>query len=244
MPEDDAARYLIQRPNGQDGPYSLADLRQLADAGRLQPDDRLLNAIDRSSTSAAQVLPGLVATDRQPRVRRSRTSDRLAAQSAEARPKAQRTPLPLPATTAPGDTAMQPDADGSAAKRAPAWAIVMLVAAVLFVVVSIASVVISAMREQPAPVQADGRWTLATLPQRGGPWTIEVLPAEIVIRAPDGGMRSSGWSLHARDAQRCILRLERPHPVLGERLVFTTRDGKPAMMIADSTVPAEHIPPL
>ncbi len=220
----------------------------MADAGRLQPDDRLLNAVDRASTTAAQVLPGLVATDRQPRVRRSRTSDRLAAQPSEARPKAQRTPLPLPPTTSePADPAaapVPPTTGQPIAKRAPAWAIALLIAAILFAVGSIAAVVASATHEEAAPVQADGRWTLATLPQRGGPWTIEVLPAEVVIRAPDGTTQSCSWSLMTRDAQRCILRLERPHPAFGERLVFTTRDGRPAMSIADSIVPAEHIPPL
>jgi hypothetical protein len=239
MRTDDAACYLILRPHGHDGPYSLADLRMLAEAGRLRPEDRLLDTASRMPSTAAQLIPGLVGTNSQARVRRTRTSDRLPAQSTAPKPKPAEAEQQVSAAVAPD--AVQ---GGKPPSRRRLWRMLLLAAAAVGAAITLATLVLSLRQPEVAVLVPDGRWTLAGLPRYGGPWSIDVAPAGIAIRSPDGSTQVCTWSITERDEQHCIVRLDQAHPVLGTQLVFVIRSTGPALSVPDGDIPAEHIPPL
>jgi hypothetical protein len=103
---------------------------------------------------------------------------------------------------------------------------------------------IANLQDQAAPILPNGHWAMAGPPPPGGSWSIDVLADDVVISAPDGSQHRCAWSLITRDDQRCTIRLERPHPVLGELLLFNRLGGRPAVSLPDGSVLTEHVLPL
>lgn len=227
----DDAQYLVQRPQGQDGPFSREDLVRLAELGRLQPDDRILDAATCAATTAGELLPGLVRSGSEARVRRRSTSDRLSAQSGAPSPHRMRTPLPgqpAPVESAP------------AVRRPPAaWSVALVaVAAVFLAAVAVRHFVRPAV--PPPPLLHVGIWQTLVGEGRTDVWRIVVSGDAVSIVAPDGQLHASPVALVASDDQRCVLELASPHPLLGARLVLTGV----AVGCALGELPAEHVPPL
>lgn len=232
----DDARYLILRPQGQEGPFTRDDLARLAEAGRLHADERILDAATRAPTTAGELLPGITRADAQARVRRRSTSDRLPAQSVAPRPRGGRTPLP--AAAAPPSSDEAPPPSPPAVRPPPArWAVVLVAAAAVFLLAAAVRLAAQALAPPPERLLPTGTWS-ARAP--GGAWRLEISGDGIVVVAPDGSRHATAYVRVASDEARCVVELASPHPRLGRRLVLTAD----AVRCDLGELPAEHLPPL
>ena len=244
MTDADDARYQIALPTGNDGPYTLGDLRRLAETGRLHADDHILDSVRMTTHVARELLPGLAEGTGQVRVRSS--SDRLPAQPPIPRPRTQHTPLPtdpspeLATPAAPAEVFPSPSLTPTRHRyRFSAWTLTAFAA--IFAVTTIAGVWY--LQEDTAPPLLPlGQWSVASLPPIGGPWLIEVRPGQVVIRGPDGVASTSAWTMLESNAQHCLIELAAPHAVLGGRLRFAVNANGFTLSTPVANGPVQHVP--
>lgn len=236
----DDARYVILRPQGQDGPFSRADLVRLAEMGRLQADERILDAVTSDATTAGELLPGIARTGTEARIRRRSTSDRLPAQSEAPRPCSARTPLPEAPSAPSADDAPAPSPPAAARRRPAAWSVALVIAAGVFLAVAAVRLASDAARHPAQPLLPAGVWQARAATGPSAAWRIEVAAEAIAIIAADGRRHESAIAGMAADDARCVVELSSPHPVLGRRLVLT----ETAVGSDLGELPAQHAPPL
>lgn len=213
-------------PMGTEGPFTLAELRGLLVAGRLQPDDRVMREGPHATRLVVDLIPDARAiaakTDRSVR-RRSSTSGVHEARKPGTGSEARRfrTPLPVPAATeaAPAPAGGQVDAPSAPIAPAPSRLPRLLLALVLLVA---ACAWLGWMLQGPGgplrpepPPQPVVSLRFDRIGDAGGPWVLDLFESTVVVTAPDGKQHRATVvrTSTAKDHDR--LQLTPPHPVLG-----------------------------